>query len=74
MNGIPSDAWWDYGSAYNFDMLVAGADADNASASGGALPFAVNSSPSRSWWNYGSALSCSLLVRLLTTLLPGVVL
>ena len=41
-----------------FDMLIAGACADDTPALGGALPFAVTDLPSRSDWRGGSALSC----------------
>ena len=40
-------------------------------AIGGAISFLVSSLPSWTDWSYGSANKCSLLVRVLTTLLPG---
>ena len=52
MNGIPSDAWWDYGSAF---MLVASASAVNPPAHVGALTFDVSASPSWVFWSDGSA-------------------
>ena len=41
-----------------FDMLFAGAGANNTPAIGGALSFVVDNSPSNAWWDIGSALSC----------------
>ena len=46
----PSDAWWDYGSAF---MLVA--SAVNPPAHVGALTFDVSDTPSWATWNFGSA-------------------
>lgn len=56
MNGIPSDAWWDYGSAHSFDMLFAGVAVNYIPAKVGALSFNVTAPPSWADWPNGSAI------------------
>ena len=74
LGSLPSEAWWSNGSAFIYIMLVAGAGADSQSAFGGALVFNMDFPPSFEWWYNGSANKFSLLVRVLTTLLPLAVL
>ena len=71
--GLPSDTWWFTGSAFIYIMLLAGGTAVNTFAFGGSFTFDADCIPSWTAWDRGSA-SNSLLVRVLTTLLPVVVL
>lgn len=50
----PSDVWQTLGSAYIFDMLLAGASVNSASACG-ALAFCADVPPSYALWVAGSA-------------------
>ena len=54
-------------------LLFAGGSSGDSSSGGGAFAFVVGTLPSYPYWDVGSAI-CSLLVRALTSLLPGVVL
>ena len=56
MNGIPSDAWWDYGSEHSFDMLFAGVAVNFIPSKVGALSFNVDASSRWADWDTGSAI------------------
>ena len=51
---LPSDVFWNYGSAFIYIMLFAGGAADYT-ADVGAFTFDVSTSPSNAYWSIGSA-------------------
>ena len=69
----PIGSGWTCGSAFIYIILFAGGTAVNTFAFGGSFTFDADCIPSWVSWDRGSA-SNSLLVRVLTALLPGVVL